>query len=219
VKDEAVILIGALLEDDSATALACIERCRADGLDRAAVLERVLVPALSTLGQEWAHRRVSDDAFAAAGVTADQVIAFSAPAEVAPDTGLPVVVGCPVGDGHPALAVVTASILAVEGHRVTDLGAEASASAFLESARSSNAALVVVCGSTTAALPRAAEVTELLGSEMSPAPVVVAVGAPFASASGTEPRPYQAFRDPLELAAATRRLVADKTAAGPGEDS
>ncbi len=217
MNDEAVTLLRALLADDTPSALASVERCRLGGLSRAEVLERVLVPALATLGGQWAHREIGDDAFAAAGVAADQVIAFAAPPEVAVDSGVAVVVGAPLGDGHAAPAKIVASVLAVAGHRVTDLGEEAPAPAFAEAAAAGNAVAVFVCATSTAGLEGVARVVAALAAQIAQPPPVVAVGAASSAdpAAAIEAGAARVARD----AAAALALVTGMAAHADGETS
>ncbi len=176
MNDEALTLLRALLADDTPAALASVERCRNAGLSRSEVLERVLVPALATLGEQWAQGAVSDDAFASAGVAADQVIAFAAPPEVALDTGITVVVGTPLGDGHAGLGKIVASTLAVAGHRVIDLGDEVPELAFVEAASAGSVTAVLVCVSDTRGLTGLARTTAALAEAQAAGPAVMAVG-------------------------------------------
>jgi methanogenic corrinoid protein MtbC1 len=210
VNDEAIALYRALVADDAPAALAAVERCRTAGFSRSEVFERVIVPALSALGDAWAARRVSEDVLACSGVAVDQVMAFAAPPDVAPDTGIVVVVGTAEGDTHASFSTIVASALALAGHRVVDLGCEVPDVAFLKAADESGSAAVVVCASTDAAAAHLSRISRLLARSRTGAPRLVAAGSAFAA-------------DPASVAAAGARLARGAAAVlaivAPGESA
>lgn len=184
MNDEAIALYRALVADDTSAALAAVQRCIATGVSRSEVFESVIVPALSALGEAWAQRRVSEDVLACSGVAVDQVMAFAAPPDVAPDTGIVVVVGTAEGDAHASFPTIVGSALSLAGHRVVDLGCEVPDVAFLKASDESGAAAVVVCASTDAAATHLPRIARLLARSRTGEARLIAAGAAFAADPG-----------------------------------
>jgi methanogenic corrinoid protein MtbC1 len=142
---------------------------KAMGPDR--LLSEVFLPALSRLGDIWAHGLLDDLAFAQAAVISEQLwglLPGTGPhggtpgRKGVPAAGPAVVVGTVAPDLHDIGKNQLIRLLGRSGVRVHDLGAAVRPETFAEKAKEVAAAWVLVSASTRAALASVAEVHESL---------------------------------------------------------
>ena len=142
-------LAGRMVAGDEAGAWAVIETALASGAEPADVHLRVVVAALRQVGEGWASGRltIADEHRAAA--VAHRLIGRLGPNFARPGrTRGTVVVGAPAGEQHGLPSAFVRDLLRGEGFEVLDLGPDAPAASFVESARQTDRLAAVAIGVT-----------------------------------------------------------------------
>jgi excisionase family DNA binding protein len=143
-------LAARMVAGDEAGAWTIVEAALASGLDPADVYLDLLVPALRSVGDDWASGTVSvADEHRATTVT-QRLIGRLGPrfARRGRKRGT-VVVGAPPGEQHALPTAIVGDLLRGAGFEVLDMGADAPAESFAETAGRANRLVAVAIAATT----------------------------------------------------------------------
>jgi len=179
--DAASQLYQAFVAEHPAAAIDIIERARRDGMDQAALFDRLFTPAMALLGAAWASGAIDEYGFAQASVVAEQVTSFVIPPSTAADTGITVLVGTMRGDHHAIGRSITASALKEAGHRVIDLGVDVRPADFLERAEETGARVVVVFAQMIGTARSVVRIREMFTAGGREDVVIFVSGGPFSA--------------------------------------
>lgn len=139
-----------MVAGDEAGAWGIVEAALASGADAAGVYLDILVPALETVGDGWASGTISVADEHRATTVAQRLIGRLGPrfARRGRKRGV-VVLGAPPGDSHSLPTAIVGDLLRGAGFEVLDMGANAPAESFAETARAANRVVVVSIAVTT----------------------------------------------------------------------
>jgi excisionase family DNA binding protein len=142
-------LAARMIAGDEAGAWAVVESALSSGMDPADVHLDLLVPALRAVGDGWADGRVSVADEHRATTVAQRVIGRLGPrfARRGRKRGA-VVLGAPAGEQHALPSAILGDLLRHAGFEVLDLGADAPAESFVETALRAHRLVAVVIGAT-----------------------------------------------------------------------
>ena len=143
-------LAARMVAGDEAGAWGVIEAALASGTDPAGVHLDIVVPALESIGADWASGRLSVADEHRATTTAQRLIGRLGPlfARRGRKRGA-VVVGAPPGELHALPTAIVGDLLRGAGFEVIDTGANTPAESFAEAARSANRLVAVAIAVTT----------------------------------------------------------------------
>lgn len=168
-------LVSRMVAADEAGAWTIVETAMASGLPPADVYMDLFVPALQSVGDQWEQGALTvADEHRAAGV-AQRLIGRLGPrfARRGRKRGS-VVVGAPAGEEHGLPCAIVADLLRGAGFEVLDMGANAPAESFVDSARTANRLVAVLIGATTPGRDAAVRATvRALRNAGVPVPIVV----------------------------------------------
>ncbi len=164
-----------MVRGDEAGAWAIVEGAMASGASPAAVYEDLLVPALRSVGDRWAAGAISIADEHRASVVATRVIGRMGPrfARRGRSRGT-VVLGAPAGESHALPVAIVADLLRAAHLEPIDLGANAPAASFAETAAGADRLVAVLLGVTAEGLEGA--VRETIGAVAHGVAVPVLVG-------------------------------------------
>ena len=143
-------LAGRMVAGDEPGAWAVVEAALASGVDPADVHMDLLAPALDLIGDQWATGTLTVADEHRATVVAQRLIGRLGPrfARRGRKRGT-VVLGTPPGEQHSLPGAIVADLLRGAGFEVLDIGANAPAESFVETAREANRLVAVLIGATT----------------------------------------------------------------------
>ena len=164
-----------MVHGDEAGAWAIVEGAMASGATPEAVYENLLVPALHGVGERWAAGAISVADEHRASVVATRVIGRMGPrfARRGRSRGS-VVLGAPEGESHALPVAIVADLLRAAHVEPIDLGANAPAVSFAETAAGADRLVAVLIGVTAEGLEGA--VRETIGAVARGVDVPVLVG-------------------------------------------
>ncbi len=164
-----------MVRGDEAGAWAIVEGAMASGASPAAVYEELLVPALRGVGDRWAAGTISVADEHRASVVATRVIGRMGPrfARRGRARGS-VVLGGPAGESHALPVAIVADLLRAAHLEPIDLGANAPADSFAETAAGADRLVAVLVGVTAEGLEES--VRETIGAVARRVEVPVLVG-------------------------------------------
>ena len=153
-------LAARMVAGDEAGAWAVIESTLSSGTDPADVHLDLLVPALRLVGHGWEQGRLSVADEHRATTVAQRIIGRLGPrfARRGRKRGA-VVLGAPAGEQHALPGAILGDLLRNAGFEVLDLGADAPAASFAETALRAHRLVAVVIGATTPDADRAIRAT------------------------------------------------------------
>lgn len=178
---DAARLYQAFIGNNPAEAIRVVERARAAGVEQKALFDALYAPALALLGGAWAGGSVDEMAFAQAAVVAEQIASFVMPPPSLAGTGVSVVIGSAQHDFHSVARTIIGTTLKEAGHRVTDVGADAKPTDFLERIEEGGARIVIVVAEMIETARAAVRVRELLTGVGREDVVMLVSGGPFAA--------------------------------------
>lgn len=143
-------LAARLVAGDEAGAWAIVEAAMASGVEPGRVHLELLGPAMRTVGDGWQAGTLSVADEHRATAVAQRLIGRLGPrfARRGRKRGT-VVVGAPPGEEHGLPSAMAADLLRGAGYEVLDLGADAPAASFAETAAGANRLVAIVAGATT----------------------------------------------------------------------
>lgn len=143
-------LAARMIAGDEAGAWGIVEGALASGADPADVYLDILVPALESVGEGWAAGTVSVAEEHCATTVAQRLIGRLGPrfARRGRKRGV-VVLGAPPGDLHSLPTAIVGDLLRGAGFEVLDLGANAPATSFAETAGAASRVVAVAIAVTT----------------------------------------------------------------------
>lgn len=163
---KAEALSKALAGGDTAAAVETTEAAISAGVDPLALIQQVVVPTLTQVGQRFEDLEIFLPELMAAGEAGNacsKVIedALTKSGETVKNNGV-IVLGTVKGDIHDIGKNIVASLFKAHGYKVVDVGKDVSAAKFIESAEANNAD--VIAASALMSITRAGcrEVADLL---------------------------------------------------------
>ena len=172
-------LIDRMAAGDEPGAWLIVEESLTSGATAREVYTDVLVPALRSIGEQWAQGQLSVAAEHRASAVAMRIIGRLGPmfARRGLSRGT-VVLGAPEGDFHALPSAIVADLLRGRGFEVLDLGANTPAKSFVDSARAANRLIAVLVGaSSRESLSRLTEIVHALRIEAVDTAILVGGGA------------------------------------------
>ena len=147
--DRSAALQARLMAGDEAGAWTVVEDALTSGLDPADVYLDLLVPALRGLGEGWVDGSLTVAQEHRASALAQRLIGRLGPrfARRGSKRGT-VVIGAPAGDHHSLPGAIFADLLRGAGFEVLDMGSDAPAESFVETARQADRLVAVLVGVT-----------------------------------------------------------------------
>lgn len=176
---DAAQLYQAFIGNNPAEAIRVVERARAAGIEQKALFDALYAPALALLGGAWASGSLDEMAFAQAAVVAEQVGSFVMPPPSPAGTGVGVVIGSMHRDLHSIARTIIGTTLKEAGHKVTDIGANARPTDFLERIEEGGARIVIVVAEMIETARAVVRVRELLTGVGREDVVMLVSGGPF----------------------------------------
>ena len=139
-----------MVAGDEAGAWAVLEAALASGVAPADAHMDLLVPALDSIGEQWARGVLTVADEHRASVVAQRLIGRLGPqfARRGPKRGT-VVLGMAAGEQHSLPGAILADLLRGAGFEVLDTGADTPAESFVETAKTANRLVAVLVGATT----------------------------------------------------------------------
>lgn len=139
-----------LVAGDEAGAWAIVEAAMASGVEPGRIHLDLLGPAMRSVGDGWESGRLSVADEHRATAVAQRLIGRLGPRFARPGRKRgTVVVGAPPGEEHGLPSAMAADLLRGAGYEVLDLGADAPAASFAETAAGANRLVAIVAGATT----------------------------------------------------------------------
>ena len=178
---DAAQLYQAFIGNNPAEAIRVVERARAAGIEQKALFDALYAPALALLGGAWASGSLDEMVFAQAAVVAEQVGSFVMPPPSPAGTGVGVVIGSMHRDLHSIARTIIGTTLKEAGHKVTDIGADARPTDFLERIEEGGARIVIVVAEMIETARAVVRVRELLTGVGREDVVMLVSGGPFAA--------------------------------------
>ncbi len=159
-------LSGALAAGNKESAVKATEKALKDGVDPLALIQKVVVPTLTEVGQKFEDLEIFLPELMAAGQAGNacskiiEEALLSSGSEV--ESKGTIVLGTVKGDIHDIGKNIVASLFKAHGYKVVDVGKDVSAATFIESAESNSAD--VIAASALMSITRAGcrEVADLL---------------------------------------------------------
>ncbi len=156
----------ALAGGDTAAAVAATKAAISAGVDPLALIQQVVVPTLTEVGQRFEDLKIFLPELMAAGEAGNacsKVIedALTKSGEAVKNNGV-IILGTVKGDIHDIGKNIVASLFKAHGYKVIDVGKDVSAASFIEAAEANNAD--VIAASALMSITRAGcrEVADLL---------------------------------------------------------
>jgi corrinoid protein of di/trimethylamine methyltransferase len=152
-------------EEDETESLT--RRALADGVEPLAIVQEVLVPTLTEVGEAFQDFEIYLPQLMMAGEAAERATTLVEEATLAAGRATTavgtVVIGTVEGDVHDIGKNIVVAMLSAHGFRVVDLGREVAASAFLEAAEREKADIVCLSALMTTTLPAQRRTVLLFG--------------------------------------------------------
>jgi methylmalonyl-CoA mutase cobalamin-binding domain/chain len=160
-------LTSALIDGDAEVAEAAVVEALDAGADPLALINDVMIPALTVVGNQFQNGEVFLPELMLAGDAAQQVskhveAAIAAQGKTSEPKGV-VVIGTVQGDIHDIGKNIVVTMLKAHGFRVVDLGRNVTSSSFLTAAVENNAGVVAMSSLMTTTRPMIENTINLFG--------------------------------------------------------
>ena len=159
-------LIPCLIEGEEESAIAVVKKASADGIDAIGILQGIVVPSMTEIGDQFAKMEIFLPELALAADVAKVIKEELADELKAKASGIDkkgkVVIGTVQGDVHDLGKNMVATILEVYGFEVFDLGNDVAVFDFINAADREQADIIALSSLLTTSMPYMEEVIESL---------------------------------------------------------